>query len=206
MVASVFIDFIGRVKEASPEELIDRLDELGYEMFEVLPTIYEGAYLKSAISYILYAYSADSDKVLLEGNWSDNKEKIAERVQLPDTLISDLVHLKSKECRDVIIKYLNKQGDADFQQYQYIRDLHLKIKDKSFSDLYNEAGEFDQDKSLKNKDELSEIYEEKCKLEEKIRKKHMHIFDGYKDVNKSGGTEFSLSLEQSPIIKRQKGT
>jgi hypothetical protein len=199
MVVSLFLEF-SRVNIDTAQDAVRFFDDKGLEMFRPLMDAFKEEALP-VIKYIVYAYSRDSELVLLEGNWANNKEAIAIKVGLPEDGREDVVDLKNETVRECITRYLTMQGDRDFRHLQLTRDLYERLLDQLYETMYNKEGEFDKDKILADRKALADLYDEMIELEERVRSKNIHIYDGMKQIVQAGG-EVDLGLGKSKWVRR----
>ena len=126
--------------------------------------------LKSVIRYIVYAYSADSDKILLGSDWQRNKQGIFEFVLIkPEkTIYEDLVLLKSPEVVESIHKWLEFQDKDSFTQLQVFKDLRVEMQISAVSKIIKASSEIDYDQKYKNANYAQELKNKIKELEAEL--------------------------------------
>ena len=105
---------------------------------------------KGVVKYILYAYSIDSDMLLIGEEWSKACPRIFKHTLLPQDLYEDVALLKSSSVLSVIEKWLKFQNDENFTNYCHFRDLRFQMLQSSLSNILKNTGEIDYEQKMKN--------------------------------------------------------
>jgi hypothetical protein len=140
--------------------------------------------LKSFIKYIVWAYSKDSDMVVLGMDWQDNKRKIFDVSGfLPEQKYLDTtVHLKDFVVLKTIQNWLRFQDSNTWVEYCNLKDLRQQMQLASVSDLKKSSGEIDYDTKFKcatySKDLLQMIKD----LEQELIQNDMKLKEGVNEV------------------------
>lgn len=138
--------------------------------------------LRCAVRYIMYAYSVESEMVILNKEWHKNKKDIFEAAQVMPRkgLYEDLVLLKSNAVVETIHRWLNFQDNDTFTQISVLKDLRVEMQLTCLTGIKKPSGEIDYDQKFKNaeygvelkkmiRDLESELIQNSLKLKEAIR-------------------------------------
>lgn len=106
--------------------LIDIFEEL------ILAYKHDKGLLKQITKYIVYAYSLNSEQVIIGMEWGDNKKKIFEYVMLPDYMLEDVVELTNPVIVSTIEKWFDSQNNEVYKELVMLKDLKLQMQ-KSFT-------------------------------------------------------------------------
>ncbi len=155
---------------------------------------------KVAVRYILYAYSIDSDKIILGMDWGDNKKKIFEEVyaQPVRDLMNDLVYLKSEAVVETINKWLDFQDSETFRMLQTLRDLRLEMQVSCLSPIKKSSGEVDYTQKYLNAEYAMKLKDQIRNLEQELIQKNPKMQAQVKEI-RSAASKFSMGPE---IISR----
>lgn len=133
------------------EEYIDRLTL--FDIFKDLIKAYpDKEDFTCVIKYILYAYSIESEMLVLGTDWLKNKQRIFEKANIKPRreIYEDLVHLKKKEVVTTIQRWLEWQDVDTFTQLQILKDLRVEMQVSCLIDIKKSSGEIDYDQKFKN--------------------------------------------------------
>lgn len=125
-------------------------------LFEIFKDVIEEYKDKETITcvirYILYAYSVESDLLILATDWQKNKENIFEQAMvIPRKEIhDDLVFLKNEKVVNVINKWLAWQDADVFRQLQTLKDLRHEMQTSCLTDIKKSSGEIDYSQKFLN--------------------------------------------------------
>lgn len=206
MVHSIFEQLRGCI-DGDADVVFKQLRDINVSLFDAL---YIGEGDKSGpytrgeaaiiILYIIYAYSKESDFLILGAETSEERYGIAQRVNLPEYLHQKVVKLSCPVVRAVVVAYLNKQTGRVFKYLQLKKDLYEAALDNSLVKMNDDEGDFDikgmseSDKYLKGL--LNEIgdFEDQLRSELKFfyeNKEEIDNLDALKKRNDNGNVESS---------------
>ena len=163
------------------DEYIDRLTL--FDIFKDLIKAYpDKEDFTCVIKYILYAYSVESEMLVLGTDWLKNKQRIFEKANVkPRSIIyQDLVHLKKKEVIETIRKWLDFQDVDLFTQIQTLKDLRVEMQMSCLTEIKKASGEIDYTQKFLNaqysvdlqkmvKDLESEFIQTSAKLKDSVK-------------------------------------
>jgi len=137
---------------------------------------------KLVIRYIVYAYSVNSELVVLSSAWLKNKQRIFEHCDLPPqgNYYSDLVHLKNDAVVKAIKNWLDFQDEDVWTELVMLKDLRVQMQISATSDIKKASMETDYDQKFKNakysselsqmiKDKESELIQNNPKFKEAVK-------------------------------------
>ena len=152
--------------------------------------------LKSVIRYIVYAYSPESDKVILGMDWLKNKQKVFEFVlaKPENSIYQDLVLLKNKAVVNTIHKWLNFLDNDTFTQLQVIKDLRVEMQISSLTEIRKASGEIDYDQKYRNASYANDLKKMIKDLESELIQNNNKLKDAIKEV-KSAKNKFNVGPE-----------
>lgn len=163
------------------DDFLDRISLL--DIFMPVIKHYEDVdVLKCVVRYIAYAYSFQSDKILLNSDWEKNKKSIFDLVMIKpeQEYYNDLVLLQNPAVVISIQKWLDYQDSDTFKQLSVLKDLRLEMQLSAVSLIKKSSGETDFDQKFKNaeyanklklmiKDLESELIQNDGKLKEAVK-------------------------------------
>lgn len=174
------------VKGKDAEQLRQVLSGINLNVFNDIFTHFSNEEPAFIIFYILHAYSIDSPWIILGSEWEEEKNAIAERLQVPEYMRPWMVELLDEKIRCAVVDYLDYQGAADFKllqlkQIQYAKLSSAIVKQMQPDDKGNLVMEnlFDANK------ELDKLLISINKLQEDIRKRYQFVFIGKEDALKA---------------------
>lgn len=140
--------------------------------------------LKCVIRFIAYAYSHDSDKIILGQEWKKNKQQIFEYVMVkPEkTSYEDLVLLKRKSVVDSIHNWMSFQDKDTFTQLQVLKDLRVEMQVSSLTNILKSSGEVDYDQKYRNAGYASELKKMIKDLESELIQNNQRLKDAVREV------------------------
>ena len=144
----------------------------------------EVSYIKSVIKYIVYAYSVDSDKIILGMEWQKNKQNIFEYVMIKPEKKSyeDLVLLRNSEVVKTINNWLEFQDNDAFRQMQVLKDLRVEMQISSLTDIKKASAEIDYDQKYKNACYANDLKKMIKDLESELIQNNQRLKDAVKEV------------------------
>lgn len=145
------------------------------------------ATLKAVIRYIVYAYSPESDKVVLGMEWQKNKQNIFEAAMAkPEkTCYEDLVLLKNKAVVESIHKWMEFIDNDTFTQLQVLKDLRVEMQISSLTSILKASGEVDYDQKYRNATYASDLKKAIKDLESELIQNNTKLKDAVKEVRLS---------------------
>lgn len=140
--------------------------------------------LKCVIRYIVYAYSVQSEKVVLGMEWQKNKQEIFQFVMIKPEKDSyeSLVLLKSKAVVEAIHKWLAFQDNDSFTQLQVLRDLRVEMQISSLTNILKASGEIDYDQKYRNAEYAVKLKEKIKELEAELIQANSKMKDAVREV------------------------
>lgn len=115
---------------------------------------------KGIVKYILWAYSLESDMLLMNGEtFGKTSDRIFKKTKLPDTIYSDVALLESDSVRDCIEKWLQFQNEEEYTNYCHFRDLRREMLASSIGKITKATLEQDYEQKMKNAYHAKELLE-----------------------------------------------
>lgn len=141
--------------------------------------------LKCVIRYIAYAYSLNSDKIILGMEWQKNKQQIFEFVlaKPEKTIYEDLVLLKSAAVLETIHRWLEFQENDTFKMVQTLKDLRIEMQLSSVSNIKKASLETDYDQKFKNAEYANKLKLMIKDLEAELVQNDHRLKDAVREVN-----------------------
>jgi len=186
---------IANYQENEWEQYLDKI--MLVDIFSpLLKTYTDVDTFKVAIRYIVYAYSLESDKIIMGMDWGDNKKKIFEEVYAKPTkgLIDDLVYLKNQAVVETINKWIDFQDSDTFRMLQTLRDLRLEMQMSCLSDIKKSSGEVDYTQKYLNAEYAMKLKHQIRDLEQELVQKNPKMQSQVKEV-RSAANKFSVGPE-----------
>lgn len=175
------------------------LNSIGlYDVFkEILISYPDQDDVKCIIRYIVWAYSVESDRIIIGRDWLQNKKEIFEAANVKPTqkLYNDLVLLKNDIILSVIIKWLNFQDSDVFKQLSVLKDLRLEMQTSSIGSILKATGEQDFDQKFKNAKYAIELKTMIRDLEAELIQNNVILKDAVKEVKFASKRKDTLGVE-----------
>lgn len=158
---------------------------------------------KCIVKYILYAYSVESDMLVIGADWHKTKKKIFEKSGLkPElTIYSEVVHLKSKVVLETIKRWLEYQDNDVFEMLITMKELRAEMQLTCLTDIKTASGEINYDQKYKNAQYSVELKKTIKDLESELIQNNPLLKESVKEfreatrVKKSFGSETFLKEE-----------
>lgn len=143
--------------------------------------------IKCVIKYIVYAYSVQSEKIVLGMDWQKNKQQIFEFVLIKPEKDSyeDLVLLKNKAVVDTIHNWMEFQDNDTFKMLQVLKDLRVEMQISSLSRIIKSSGEVDYDQKYRNAEYSVKLKEKIKELEAELIQNNVKMKDAVREVRMS---------------------
>lgn len=186
---------IANYQENEWEQYLDKI--MLVDIFSpLLKTYTDVDTFKVAIRYIVYAYSLESDKIIMGMDWGDNKKKIFEEVYAKPTkgLIDDLVYLKNQAVVETINKWIDFQDSDTFRMLQTLRDLRLEMQMSCLSEIKKSSGEIDYTQKYLNAEYAMKLKHQIRDLEQELVQKNPKMQSQVKEV-RVAANKFSVGPE-----------
>jgi len=186
---------IANYQENEWEQYLDKI--MLVDIFSpLLKTYTDVDTFKVAIRYIVYAYSLESDKIIMGMDWGDNKKKIFEEVYAKPTkgLIDDLVYLKNQAVVETINKWIDFQDSDTFRMLQTLRDLRLEMQMSCLSGIKKSNDEIDYTQKYLNAEYAMKLKGHIRDLEQELLQKNPKMQSQVKEV-RSAANKFSVGPE-----------
>lgn len=182
-------------KENEWEEYLDRILLLNVfkDVIEAYP---DKDTLKCVIRYIAYAYSVQSDKIILGQDWEDNKKQIFEFVCVKPTrdLEDQLVFLLHPSITKSIHKYLDFQENSTHKTLSSLKDLKIEMQLSCNSRILKATGEIDFDQKFKNAGYVRELGKMIDDLEKELIQNDPRLKEAAKEVYQKSKEKNSRSV------------
>ena len=151
--------------------------------------------LTGIIHYIVWAYSIDSDKLVIGSEWLANKKRIFKLCkELPETGYWNedfkttwhdaVVLLKSKTILFTIKKWLNYQNDDNFQTWCMLKDLISEFRIAANSPILKSTGEIDYEAKRKCAESVIDLMQKKSDVEQTFIQNNPKLKEAYKEITK----------------------
>lgn len=134
------------------------------------------------VKYILYAYSVESEMLILGADWTKTKRRIFEKASIKPQakFYQDLVLLKNRAVLITIQRWLEFQDMDVFTQLQILKDLRAEMQLTCLTDIKKASGEIDFTQKFLNaqysndlkkmiKDLESELIQTSAKLKDSVK-------------------------------------
>ena len=154
-----------------PEQFLAKLELMDLDLFDGLKVEYPELWLKIA-RFILYAFSWDSDMLILNDDWENSKRKIYNRVGLPkdDGLFKDITNIIPPAICLCVKNYLAFQQAREFKHLIALKELY----DQMISSIYDSTVDYDQKR--KNSKYAFELWSEIEVYEQRAEQKYGNGF------------------------------
>lgn len=210
MITSI-LDYVVEAKPQTGSELKALLHGINCTVFDEVFAGFPDMEAKYTIMYILYAYSQDSNYLIMGAAYEREKKGICELLDMPEYLADRLVNLVDNAVRECILSYLEEYSNAEWKNLQFLKMQYSafqrsitnkEIKDENFQ--HDVKGSIAATRALEG---LSKQIE---RIESTIRQRYKHMEANKDDVNKakakSQNVARNASVESSPYIVRKGGT
>ena len=154
------------------------------------------------IKYIVYAYSVESDMVVIGQDWDKTKKKIFEKVMArpKEDMYRALVHLQNDKVLKAIEKWLQYQNNEVWETLQTAQDLRAEMKLSCLTPIKKSSGELDFDQKHKNLMYCIELRKTIKELESELIQNSVTLKEAVKEIRevkqkKSFGLETVLREE-----------
>lgn len=187
---SVYSSLMGH-KKGDLKEYIEELSLT--DVFEKLIKKYnDSSDFSCALRYILYAYSVESEMLVIGQNWEKTKKKIYEKVcakPIKD-MYEELVHLKSTEVLETIQRWLDYNDSDVFTSLQTLKDLRAEMQMTCLTQIKKSSGEIDYTQKFLNAEYALKLKQMIKELESELIQTNPVMKDAIKEFrsekNKSG--------------------
>lgn len=171
-----------------------------FEVFKDLVYKYQAdpIFLKCCIRYIVWAYSKDSDKIVLGTDWVENKKRIFEAAQLPlvESVLHDVVFLKDEIILITIKRWIDLQDEEAWKELCMLKDLRAEMQLSANSQLKVGNGEgINYDQKFKNAKYSIELAQMIKDCESKFMQNDPHLKEAVKEIKQRTKSNTSLSPE-----------
>jgi len=152
--------------------------------------------LKCIIRYIVMAYSKNSDKVLVEGRWHTNKERIYNDAMLPPTepMRSNVIYFKDDSIRRAALNWMEFQDDNVYTQYKVLQDLKIEMQMSANGVIKKSNGEIDYTQKFLNAGYATELANSIKALEAELMQNDEKFKDAVREV-KTTKSKNTLGVE-----------
>ncbi len=211
---SIF-DHLKKCIGESAETIIGKLDEINISLFAPLytgleelefgedqKTSYTREETAKIIMYLIYAYSAESEFIILGADVQDERYGIAKRVGLPENLYNDVISLRSPLVRKVMLAYLDKQVIRAFKYLSLKKNTYEAALNYCNESLMDSNGAVNMEKLADNDKYLGKLLLEVKAHEEEVRSEYNYYYENVDEVstvskrrNDNGNIEHSSEIQ-----------
>lgn len=171
-------------EEDNWEEFLDKLTL--FEIFKPVISLYLGhpGVLKPVMRYIVWAYSKDSDKVIIGDDWQENKKRIFDAAMIPPMqgIKGQVLYLKSEAVLQTIQGWLDFQQEDAFSHLMMLKELKLEMQLSANSSIRKSSGEIDYDQKYKNSEYVSKLRQSVKDLEAELIQNDIKLKESAKEV------------------------
>jgi hypothetical protein len=159
----------------------------------------------AVVKYIVYAYSVESEMIVLGSDWQKNKQKIFELclVRPKEEFYESLVLLKNTAVVEAIHNWLEWQDQDVFKQLQTLKDLRIEMQLTCVSRITKASGENDYDQKFKNAQYSLDLKKMIKDLESELIQNSAKLKDAIKEVRE---TKQNKSFGLETMLKESNGT
>lgn len=152
--------------------------------------------LKLVIKYIVFAYSAQSEHIVLGKEWLENKEQIFELLMFKPIreFKDDVVMLQNPAVIRTINNWLEFQDKPTFKQMQVLKDLKIEMQTSCLSNIKKASMEIDYDQKFRNAEYASKLQEKIRELEAELIQNNVKMKEAVREV-KAAKVSFNVGPE-----------
>lgn len=149
------------------------------------------------IRYILWAYSVESDMVVLNTDWHKNKQAIFEKAMvLPrKNLYEDLILLKNENVLNTINKWLTYQDNDTFTTVQTLKDLRNEMQISCLTDIKKASGEIDYSQKFLNAKYAVDLKQMIKDLESELIQNNQSLKEAVTEIKKAKRNTSTVGVE-----------
>jgi hypothetical protein len=171
-----------------------------FEIFKDLIVKYQAnpSLLKGIIRYIVWAYSKDSDKIILGADWGENKKRIFEAAQLPpmEDVLRNVVFLADDIVLVTIKRWIEFQDDDTWKELMMLKDLRSEMQLSANSLLKSGNGDaVNYDQKFKNAKYSIDLALMIKDCESKLLQNDPKFKDAVREVKQRSKSNISISPE-----------
>lgn len=161
------------------------------DIFKDLLTLFKDKEaLRQGIRYIVWAYSKNSDCIILGMDWLKNKKLIFDKTLLQDVYYEDLVLLKNPIIVTTILRWLHLQDSEVFTRLQMLKDL----KQEMMASSYMLISLVDYDQKFKNAGYVKALSKDIDDLEQELIQNDARLKNATREV-KQAKNKFTIGVE-----------
>jgi hypothetical protein len=198
--------------KGTPDSLFENMSALTAGLFEPIWTDASFTTMEvkaKVLMYIIHGYTVESPAVILGVSGAIEKKNWFGKVGLPEFMWADIVLLKNKTVRDVIIAYLDFQGDRDFTHLKIKKMQYDEMMSATVSNTKNDSGDTDYGLLFKITEMADKLRGDIESLEEKIKAKYEPVFKNRDEINginaqQNARNSNSINVETSHSIRKNK--
>lgn len=152
--------------------------------------------VKLVIKYIVFAYSAQSEHVVLGKEWLENKIQIFELLMFKPVkdFYDDVVNLMNPAVVKSIHNWLEFQDKPTFKQMQVLKDLKIEMQTSCLSRILKASAEVDYDQKFRNAEYASKLQEKIRELESELIQNNAKLKEAVREV-KSAKITYNVGPE-----------
>lgn len=187
MILSVFEHIRGSL-DVPAEAIFDKLAEINCKVFEPIHNqeedgvVFNRAQSAKIIAYLLYAYSEQSDFLVLGADSQKEKQEIAERVELPEDLHEKVVRLSSGVVRKVVVNYLDTQSSRAFRYLSFKKDMYEAAMANALLKMKDGEGNMDMKEMVDTDKFLQSLLTQIKEYEDQLRSEYKYVYDNKEEI------------------------
>lgn len=163
---------------------------------DLIPLFKDKQALTQGIRYIVWAYSKDSDCVILGTDWVENKKRIFDKANLQKEYYYDLVELQNRIVLKTIQRWLDFQDSSVFSQLMMLKDLQQEMQESATTDIKNAQLEINYDQKFKNAKYVNELKIMIEDLEQELIQNNAKLKIAYREIsNASNKIKNTIGVE-----------
>lgn len=193
MIISIF-EYMKDCISSDAATIFSKLKEINVSIFNEL-YIEEGEGEKFSIAeaatitmYLLYAYSQESNWLILGVDTTSERLSIAERVGLPEYQHTPVIALGSPLVRTVMVKYINMQTSRPFKMLSFKKDMYEAAMSQGVLKLTDTNGGIDVKAMAEADKYMGKLLEDIKEYEDQLRSEYAIVYENMeeiKDIEKS---------------------
>jgi hypothetical protein len=155
------------------------------------------------VLYTAHTYSWETRMVRIGADWQQTKIRIAQKVELPQYLYDEVVHLKDQMLAECFNEFLHLYHEnMDYVHLTSLKDLYQQIMSQSTRFQPDEEGNSDLGAKFKNIQRATELKEQIKAIEDEVTARY-RILRAPKSDFKYDNTEHGnpLKVENSRLIR-----
>lgn len=180
------------------DEFLNRLD-LIYIFKPILGLSTDASVIRGIVRYIVWTYSKSSDKIIIDMEWTRNKNKIFDDTDLHLQWREMLVNLKSEALVSSIERWIEYQDEDIATQIITLKELKREMQISSISDIQKgNTEEIDYDQKFKNAEYMIKLREMIKKMEAELIQNDLRLKTATKEIRTTKSKD-TLGVEKFAV-------